>query len=159
MNHKIVEKEAFQIVGKGIKVSTVNGENQRVIPAFWDESNGNGFTLELEKNSGPMGLLGACMQFDRLNEEFVYFIGAEKNIVDLPVEWEEKTIPASTWAVFESVGPMPESIQKVWGQIYSEWFPSSGYEHGDAPELEVYPLEDPNDENYRCEVWIPVVKK
>ena len=51
-------------------------------------------------------------------------------------------IPSATWAVFESVGVMPDAIQNVWQQIYSEWFSSMGYEHAGGPELEVYPIGD-----------------
>ncbi|KEF36763.1 hypothetical protein M670_04014 [Schinkia azotoformans MEV2011] len=29
-------------------------------------------------------------------------------------------------------------FQKMWKRIYSEWFPSSGYGHGNGPEIEVY---------------------
>ena len=72
---------------------------------------------------------------------------------------EVREIPASTWAIFESVGAMPSAIQKVWSRIFTEWFPSAGYEHADAPELEVYPKGNVNDENYRCEIWFHVVKK
>jgi AraC family transcriptional regulator len=159
MDYKIVEKESFKIVGKGRKVSTMNGENHRMIPAFWEESNRNGFTEELAKTSGPMGLLGVCMQFDQVKQEFIYVIGAEKMREDAPVEGEEYVIPTATWAVFESVGPLPNSIQALWNSIYSEWFPSCGYEHADAPELEVYPSGDTTSEKYRSEVWIPILKK
>ena len=159
MKHKFVEKEAFEIVGKGIKVTTVNGENQRVIPAFWNESNGNGFSDELANYCGPLGFLGVCTEFDPVQQEFTYVIAAEKSRDDFPADWEVWEIPAATWAVFESVGPMPYSIQQVWHDIFAEWFPTSGYEHADAPEIEVYPEGDTTDENYRCEVWIPVIKK
>lgn len=157
MNYKILEKEAFKIVGKGIKVSTVNNEHQRAITEFWSDSNKNGFASELSKSSGPMGHLGVCMQFEPDYNGFLYFIGAEKNIDVLPDGWEEKQIPAATWAVFECVGPMPDAIQKVWEQIYSEWFPSTNYKHANAPEIEVYPVGDSTHENYRSEIWIPIM--
>ncbi|MCL6613607.1 MAG: GyrI-like domain-containing protein [Firmicutes bacterium] len=76
-----------------------------------------------------------------------------------PADLESKEIPAATWAVFTSVGPLPGAIQKVWGRIFSEWFPASGYEHADGPEIEVYPPGDGQAPDYRCEVWIPIVKK
>ncbi|HEX7064605.1 MAG TPA: AraC family transcriptional regulator, partial [Bacillales bacterium] len=81
MNHQIIEKEAFEIVGKGIRVSTGNGENLRQIPAFWEQSNSNGFMEDLEKRCGSMGVLGACMEFEFKQEnavEFTYFIGIEQ---------------------------------------------------------------------------------
>jgi AraC family transcriptional regulator len=158
MNFKIIEKDSFTIVGKGKTVSAVNGEHHRAISAFWEDSDQNGFTSELAKKSGPMGLLGVCLQFNHEKQELLYFIGAEKNIDVLPTDWEEKVIPAASWAVFESIGLLPDSIQKVWEKVYSEWFPSSGIEHANAPELEVYPEGDTKNENYRCEVWIPIIK-
>lgn len=157
MNYKIIERDYFEIIGKGIKVQM---ENKQVIAEYWNESNQNGFSSTLAQNCGPLGLLGVCMDFNPTQEEFTYFIGAEKmdgNAVD--GDFEKKVIPAATWAIFESVGPMPTAIQKVWDRIFSEWFPSTGYEHAIGPEMEVYPEGDPSDENYRCEVWIPIVKK
>ena len=39
----------------------------------------------------------------------------------------------------------------------TEWLPTSGYEYGDGPDVEVYLNPDP--QNAKYEVWIPVVKK
>ncbi|HEX3048736.1 MAG TPA: GyrI-like domain-containing protein [Bacillota bacterium] len=43
--------------------------------------------------------------------------------------------------------------------MYSEWFPSTGYEHAGGMDMEVYPPGNADDENYRCEVWVPITKK
>ena len=160
MDYKIVEKEAFRIVGKGIRTSTKNGENNRNITKFWSESNQNGFSAELAKNCGPLGLVGACMDFDAELENMTYFIGAEKSTDSYPDEWSEVEIPAATWAIFPVHGAMPHAMVKVWERIFSEWFPSTKYEHAVGPELEVY-LDngDPNNDSYYSEVWVPIVKK
>jgi AraC family transcriptional regulator len=65
----------------------------------------------------------------------------------------ERTVPASTWAVFESHGPMPDSIQTLTRRIFTEWFPSTKYIHAGSAELELY-LEDD-----KFEVWIPIEKE
>lgn len=78
MDYKIVEKNCFTVVGKSIQTTTIGGENHREIAAFWDESNRNGFSRELAKNSGSLGLIGICMDFDKQQENLTYFIGAEK---------------------------------------------------------------------------------
>ncbi|WP_317846342.1 GyrI-like domain-containing protein [Bacillus atrophaeus] len=44
MNCKIQQKETFQLIGKEIRVTIENEENKQKIPAFWEESNSNGFT-------------------------------------------------------------------------------------------------------------------
>ncbi|MEN6312844.1 MAG: GyrI-like domain-containing protein [Clostridiaceae bacterium] len=49
-----------------------------------------------------------------------------------------------------------EKVQALWKRIFPEWFPTSGYEHADAPEFEMYYRA--GDDKYIAEVWIPVVK-
>ena len=158
MNYKMVEKDSFKVIGKGRKVSTKDGENFKVIPEFWRECATNGVKEKLDKIDGG-NCAGVCMN-DYHNESFTYVIGKEyTKKVELPEGIEEYTIPAQTWAVFESIGAMPTAIQKVWDRIYSEWFPSTGYEQAEAPQLEVYLDGDVSKEDYKCEVWIPVIKK
>lgn len=159
MEYKIVEKDTFSVVGKGIRTSTIGGENHQKIASFWVESNQNGFSKELAKNCGSLGLIGICMDFDKQQENLTYFIGAEKNIDHLPNDWEEKQIPSATWAVFPVHGAMPHSMTKAWERIFSEWFPSTGYEHADGPEMEVYLSDsDSSSEDYYSEIWIPIKK-
>ena len=160
MDYKIIEKEALNVVGKSIRTTTIDGKNHRDIAAFWKESNHNGLSNELAKNAGSLGLLEICMEFDRQQEDITYFIGAEKHIEDMPAAWEEKHIPASTWAVFPvpGHGVIPDAIVNVWERIFSEWFPSTGYEHAGDPEMEIY-LGGAKDEKMHIEVWIPIIKK
>src|SRR5690606_27642524 len=114
---------------------------------------------ELAKNCGPLGLIGICLDFDAKQEHFTYLIGAEKNIENVPADWEEREIPPLTWAVFPVHGAMPDSMPKVWERIFSEWFPSTGYEHAEGPEMEVYLSDgDPSSDDYYSEIWVPVKK-
>ena len=53
----------------------------------------------------------------------------------------------------EAEGELPEAIQKIYKQFYTEWLPSSGQELADLPVIECYLNEN------RQEVWIAVVKK
>ena len=52
-------------------------------------------------------------------------------------------MPAHTWAVFSGEGPMPTAIQDLEKRIVTEWLPTSGYEYGNAPDIEVYINADP----------------
>ena len=70
--------------------------------------------------------------------------------------FQEYAVPAATWAVFPGEGPSA-SLQELERRIITEWLPASGYEYGNAPDIEVYLNADPNNAKY--EVWIPVVKK
>ncbi len=103
--------------------------------------------------------LGICMDMELEKEQFSYMVAVEYDSSSPEDGLTLRKIPASTWAVFTSRGPLPGSIQRVTEKIFQEWFPATGYEHADAPELEVYPEGDTKSEDYECEVWIPVVKK
>lgn len=157
--YKIVEQEAFQVVGKAIKVSTKNRENFKRIPEFWMECNREGASEKLCNDFQAKEILGICMDMEYEQEQFTYMIAFKGGEAYTGKEYTIRKIPASTWAVFTSIGPIPDAIQKVWKCIFLEWFPATGYEHACAPELEVYPPGDISVVDYRCEVWIPIIKK
>ncbi|MCI5672325.1 MAG: GyrI-like domain-containing protein [[Clostridium] symbiosum] len=54
---------------------------------------------------------------------------------------------------------MPESFQKLYQQIYSEFFPSSEYQPCGGTDFEAYPSADVYSPDYHCEVWVAVEKK
>jgi AraC family transcriptional regulator len=155
MKVKIVEKESFTVVGPVKKVTVKDGENFKIIPKFWNEVMDNGEYATLMEHMGPMGVLGVCADMNMDEGVFDYGIMIEKNNFSKD-GWEEKTIPASTYAVFEATGPLPESLQKVIQRIYSEWFPSVDFEHAGTTELEVYMPGDPSSPEYKSEYWVPV---
>ncbi|BDI29497.1 AraC family transcriptional regulator [Capsulimonas corticalis] len=165
MDYRMVEKPGFQVMGKAQRVSTRDGENMKAIPEFWSRTMQEGDVkrlAELTSAGGVVGdaILGVCTEFQYDQQEFTYLIAVEAGAAPPPDGCVVKEIPAATWAVFESVGAMPDAIQKVWGRIFSEFFPSTGFEHAEGgPELEVYPPGDVSSDDYRCEVWVPVVKK
>ena len=157
MHYRMVEKEGFRIVGIREWTTFENGQNFVNIPGMWCKLSPEDFArLASLADTDLTGILGVCA--DVYDGGFDYWIAAATT-KPCPPGWEEKAIPALTWAVFEVVGPIPGAIQEVTRRIFSEWLPNSGYEHAEAPELEWYAEGDMNADDYRCEVWIPVVKK
>ena len=67
-------------------------------------------------------------------------------------------MPVGTWAVFEAVGPFPDTLQDVWGRIYSEWFPASTYEQVEGPEILWNEHKNVTSPTFKSEIWIPVLK-
>ncbi|OKP73742.1 AraC family transcriptional regulator [Paenibacillus helianthi] len=159
MEYKIVEKAAFTVIGKSMEVTTRDGENFRRIPEFWNECNADGTSDKLIQLGTDPNWLGICMGMDMEKELLSYWIAVEGTPETNPEGYETAVVPAASWAVFTSVGPMPHAIQQVWQRIFQEWFPGTGYEHTGGPEFELYPPGDPSAEDYVCEVWIPVMKK
>ena len=159
MDYRIVQKEAFKVIGKVLKVSTKEGENLRRIPEFWSECNSDGTCEKICSLDNRQNMLGICMDFENAEEQFTYMIAIEDANNSKDTGFETREISGATWAVFTSIGPMPHAVQKIWERIFQEWFPSTGFEHADAPELEVYLPGDPSAQDYKCEVWIPIIKK
>ncbi|MGF9698250.1 AraC family transcriptional regulator [Paenibacillus sp. MABNR03] len=153
MNYKIVEQDEFTLVGIKQAFSYVDGENLREIPKMWQEAYSSGTEDRLvELNNGAIqGLLGVCVDKTEIEDkQMEYWIGTAYE-GEVPEGLASITIPASKWSVFEVQGPMPESIQSLWKQIVSEWFPSNPYEHAGIPELEVYP-----GHHQPPQIWIPI---
>jgi AraC family transcriptional regulator len=164
MNYRIEHHEQITMIGLPLRTNTVDGKNTMDIPAFWRKVKEDG-TMDALCRAMPtgskLGMLGVCADdYDEKTKEFTYLVAIESpaNRSKLPQGCREIKAPAGTWAIFESTGPMPTSIQKVWKRIFQEWFPTSGYEHGPGPQLEVYPEGDSSSPDYYCEVWIPVKK-
>ncbi|MED4695223.1 AraC family transcriptional regulator [Peribacillus frigoritolerans] len=163
MNYRIEEKEAFHIIGIKKRVPIIfNGVNPE-IASMWkslDEKTIN--ELKNLSNVEPLGLLSASANFSegRLEEkgELDHYIGAATTR-ECPDNLTQLNVDASTWTVFEAVGPFPETLQNVWGRIYSEWFPSSNYEQREGPEILWNENKDITSPTFRSEIWIPVMKK
>lgn len=161
MNYRIETKDAFRIAGCKLTVpnSPDNAEAFSRIPKFWQESAQKGVIPELCKlMDGQLpGILGVCVGDWEKDSFFDYYIAVSSK-ESLPAGMHEYMVPASTWAIFECKGPMPTAIQKMQERIMTEWFPSSGYQYADAPDIEVYSDGDNTAQDYTCWIWVPVKK-
>ena len=97
---------------------------------------------------------------------FDYVIGDDyKTEGKIPKDFAIIEIPKLTWAIFPCIGKASESIRKINQKIFEEWLPnSSDYEIAAGYNIECYynPKDykkGTDDENYYCEVWIPIKKK
>ena len=154
MNYRIETKDAFRIVGVSVPLEKDIEKNFAVIPRKWQEIVMNGTLRKLTglMDTQPMGVLGVSTCND--TEPWRYYIAVSSSQTDRDLE--EYTVPAATWAVFPGTGTN-QSIQELERRIVTEWLPTSGYEYGNAPDVEVYLNPDPQNAQY--EVWIPVVRK
>jgi AraC family transcriptional regulator len=163
MNYRIVEKDAFHIVGIKKRVPIIfNGVNPE-IAAMWQSLNSDMIgLLKSLSNVEPLGLISASVNFsaERMEEkgELDHYIGVATTR-DCPDKLAKLEVPALTWGVFEAVGPFPNTLQDVWGRIYSEWLPSSNYEVAQGPEILWNEHKDLTSPNFKSEIWIPIVKK
>lgn len=154
MEYRIEKREAFRIVGLSAPLDKDLEKNFAVVPQMWGKAASDGTIPRLAAlmDSQPMGLLGISACGD--GEDWRYWIAVSST--QPAGDFEEYTVPAATWAVFPGQGTNI-SIQELERRVVTEWLPTSGYEYGSAPDVEVYLNPDPDNAAY--EVWIPVVKK
>jgi AraC family transcriptional regulator len=155
MDYRIEKKEAFRIVGISNLLEQEIEKNFEIVPAMWGQAAQNGTIGKLAAimDGEQKGLLGvsACNE----NAAWKYYIAVASN-QPAEMDWEEYIVPEATWAIFTGKGTNL-SIQELERRIVMEWLPTSGYEYGNAPDIEVYI--NPNPEEAAYEVWIPVDKK
>ena len=163
MIYRIEEKDEFRIVGISKRVPIIfNGVNPE-IAVMWKSLNEESINrLKKLSNVEPIGLVSASTNFSegRMEEkgELDHYIGVATTR-ECPEDLAHLEVGALTWAVFEAVGPFPNTLQNVWGRIYSEWFPVSNYEQAEGPEILWNESKDTSSQTFRSEIWIPILKK
>ncbi|NYE06905.1 AraC family transcriptional regulator [Bacillus niacini] len=163
MNYRIVEKGHFNLVGIKKRVPIIfNGVNPE-IAAMWQSLDMTKINRLMQlSNVEPIGLLSASTNFSewRMEEkgELDHYIGVATTM-ECRDDLTKLEVPALTWAVFEAVGPFPDTLQNVWGRIYSEWFPSSNYQLAVGPEMLWNEHKDVTSPAFRSEIWVPVTSK
>ncbi|KIL80750.1 AraC family transcriptional regulator [Bacillus badius] len=157
MQYKVANKESFEVIGIKQTFPYANSENLAGIPKMWEKVNRDGTSgVLISKNNGPVkGILGVCVDKNNEEKQMDYWIASASN-EEASEELSKLEIPASKWVIFEVHGAMPDAMQSAWKKIFSEWFPSSGYEHAGTPDLEVYTFGDISSPDYYSEIWIPV---
>jgi len=162
MNYRLEEKDAFRIVGIKKRVPLIyHGVNPDIASMWASLDQETILRWKSLSNIEPSGLISASTNFSegRLdNGELDHYIGVAttRDCPDIPAQL---VVPASSWAVFEVVGPFPETLQDVWGRIYSEWFPASHYEQAEGPEILWNESKEITSPTFKSEIWIPVVKR
>lgn len=165
MNYRIETLQPFQVICKKKQVPRPEiVEPTAEISRFWAECTKDGTIEKLcsyipKDNIFKNSIVGICFTGARSDKEFPYGIGAHYNGApitdgDLVVE----TVPGATYAVFPCKGEMPEAFQKVYKQMYSEFFPASEYKPVCGIEFEAYPSADIKNPDYTCEIWVEVEK-
>ena len=158
MDYKIVEKDAFKVVGVSKKFKYDSALIE--VPLFWSNHIAQG------KSRHICGMYGINIDEEMSGNEFEYIIAD-----DYSKEKEEigkhivKTIPKFTWAIFPCYGSSKKAMPETNKKIFSEWLPNcTDYEIAAGYNIEMYndPSEYENgvlDENYYSEIWIPVKRK
>lgn len=158
MDYKIVKKDEFTVLANAKEFSYEGAKE--TVPQFWQEHYQSG------RGKYVMGVYGINIDIEMGMNKFEYLIADPYDKQkEVPEGIVIRMIPAFTWAVFPCRGAMPDALKDVNTKIYTEWLPAlREYEFAAGYCVEYY--DDPakyekgtQDENYYCEIWIPVKKK
>ena len=163
MNYRIVEKESFVIAGIKKRIPLIyEGINPHMDSMWASLTMEDIMELKELSNVEPTGIL--CVSANFTEDRFL----AEGDFLDqyigvattkaVPERWETLAIPAGTWAVFTVIGEFPKTLQDTWARVFSEWFPTSGYESTGGPEILWNESPDISKPDYKSELWIPIKK-
>jgi AraC family transcriptional regulator len=159
MEYKIVEKEAFTVLEKVERHTVAGAQNLNTIPEFWGRATKEGVieTL-LSYASDKEYVFGTCYGNGHTDSEsFDYGIAVEcDSDIVAPEGYRVNTIPARKWVIAECTGAMPDAIQKLWHELCSEFFPTSGYTPTYEMDIEAYPDGDMTSPDYKSQIWIPI---
>ncbi|MEU3776573.1 AraC family transcriptional regulator [Streptomyces sp. NPDC032472] len=162
MEYRIVEKEAFRIVGKRARVPLVHeGVNPAMAEFIKSLAPETVQRITALSDQEPEGIVSVTevlgdrrVEGTEVDYHHAVVTGAER--AEGEFEGLDVTaVPAGTWAVFESSGPFPQALQNLWRDVFTQWFPSNPYASRPGPEiLRTRPSADWT--KAHAQLWIPV---
>lgn len=170
LNYRIVKGRNFIIQGIDHIFDLENEEEcSQEIPKVWDDLCVSGelekmiSLADIECQKGSAYPILACSSMIGDGSKFRYTIGIASNNGNEGLR-DYNTIEVKgvdLWAVFTTEayttkGDIGLAIKKINNKIYTEWLPTSKYDHGNYQQETYYMNE--NGETY-CEIWLAVTEK
>jgi AraC family transcriptional regulator len=158
MRYRVMEKDGFRVVGKKARVPLVHeGMNPAIVEFVRGLGQETLQRIAALSDQEPQGIVNVS---DNLADsraegtELDYYHGVVTT-ADAPADMDTLTVPAGTWAVFESSGAFPQALQYLWRDVFTQWFPSNPYRSRPGPEILRTRLSQAATEA-DAELWIPV---
>lgn len=124
------------VVGKKYQMKA-DGSNYQEIPLLWHKWNKDKAWEQIQERKYDDECMGICIFSE--GDTFEYMIGHEvKTIKNIPSSMDMHRLEPSLYAVFKTIGPITESVQKTWDHIYTIWLNESQYEHAGTHDIEYY---------------------
>ena len=170
MDCKITPMFPFKVIGfqKEFDYETAYAE----IPRFWDEicekyannvyaGNDPANPYEQALVDNCIGEYGVCID-DIGCGKFRYLIAGKYTGGSVPEGMALYEFPRGEWAVFDCIGPNPQTLQSVNTRVFREWLPANpDYELCGNATVEWYDCinGEPTDPDYHSAIWVPVKRK
>lgn len=158
MRYRVVDKADFTVVGLKTRVPLVHaGPNQAIMDFVRGIDPQTLERLEKLSDQEPHGIVAVCDGMDPSRAEGTV-LDYHHGVITSAVALEGTTalaVPAGAWAVFTTSGPAPQTIQELWRDVFTEWFPSNPYRTRTGPEILRTRL-SPQKTEVDAELWLAV---
>ncbi|KOX01216.1 AraC family transcriptional regulator [Streptomyces sp. NRRL B-1140] len=165
MHYRVVDRPAFTVTGFKTRIPLIHsGPNQAIIDFVRSLDKPALDVLQKRSDQEPQGLVAVCDDLDPSRAEgteldyYHAVITSEAAPAPAPEGTTVLPVPPGTWAVFTTSGPAPEAIQRLWHDVYTEWFPSNPYRTRPGPEILRTRL-SPDGGEADAELWLPVERE
>lgn len=149
MNYRFVSKESFKIVG--IKETAPIHKNGVFVPGI-DQTTYKDMQTYFEQVSMEKVDEILYIAVDHADDLVDYYIGFE-TMAECPNFIVELIIAKQEWAVFELSSTSPRALYNTWYYLFSEWFPTNGYELVENAQFFRIIIVDA-----LYELWVPVAR-
>ncbi|WP_129660530.1 AraC family transcriptional regulator [Rothia uropygialis] len=138
MQHRIVNKEAFGLVGFRTRVPLIyEGPNQAIEQFEQNLDKAATDRLLAISDVDPTGPLAVTDNISerRIEGSEVDYWHVVATSQPAPEGFDRLDVPAGLWVVFETQGKSPEVLQYLWSDAATEWFPANPYRWARGPEM------------------------
>ncbi|MFH8798267.1 helix-turn-helix domain-containing protein [Streptomyces sp. NPDC017936] len=161
MRYRVTDRSGFNVVGLKARVPLVHtGPNQAIIDFVRGVDPHVTERLEKLPDQEPQGIVAVCDDLDpsRAEGTELDYYHAVITSAAAPEGTTVLRVPAGTWAVFTTSGPVPHAIQELWRDVFTEWFPSTPYRSRPGPEILRTRLSSDRTAA-DAELWLPVERE
>ena len=155
MTPKIIDMAAFCVIGieaKFISILSPDKTNDIVIPRLWADFSARAHQIQGRLGQETLGLVYCLDDEPKSHPNQCLYMCAVKVApgAAAPAGMIRREVPGGQYAVFTHQGSA-DKFQHTMKFIYGSWFPKSGYEFDDRPEIEIY--SDADQSNIEPDGW------
>ncbi|RZU73543.1 AraC family transcriptional regulator [Micromonospora kangleipakensis] len=158
MRYRIVEKDEFRLVGRKARVPLVHeGMNPAIVAFVRGIDQETVRRMEALSDQEPRGIVNVSDDLAGSRAEGTeldYWHGVVTG-ADAPEDMASLPVAAGAWAVFDSSGEFPQTLQYLWRDVFTQWFPSNPYQTRPGPEISKVRV-SADGRQADAELWIPV---
>ncbi|MER7589635.1 AraC family transcriptional regulator [Micromonospora sp. NPDC127501] len=158
MEYRIVDKDAFALVGRKARVPLVHeGMNPAIVAFIRSIDRETTERIEALSDQEPKGIVNVSDNLaDSRQEgtELDYWHGVVTSAAP-PEDLDALPVQAGSWAVFTTSGAFPQAVQFLWRDVFTQWFPSNPYRSRPGPEISRVRV-SADGSQADAELWIPV---